>query len=365
MADEGMNLTRAAYLGRQAIKFGSILLVALIVGRFLFTAGYAFYKSMFPDPPPPPTVGFGVLPPLRFPEQTSADKPSAYELEIPTSRLPNFGDRAKVFLMNRTSLSLLADQRAKQLAANYGFVFQPTILSTTLYRWTKTQPIQATLEMNIQNFSFDLQTDYLSRAELLSNVNLPNESAAVSILKAFVKAGQNLPEDIATASGTVSYYKSLGGQLEPAVSLSDADFLRVDVNRYPIDGTRAFFTPNGDEGALNGILTGALGGQDQIVELHYHYQEIDYTQRHTYPLRSVTSAWQLVQAGEAYVAEKGTEDTAVIRNITLGYYDDPEEQEYMQPIYIFEGDGGFMAYVSAIDPLYIQQPGTTESDTGF
>lgn len=354
MAEEPLTLTRAAYVGRQSIKYGAICLVALIVGRTVLSVGFSFYKAMFPDPPPPPTVGFGVLPELRFPGQLSADKPLSYELEVPNSRLPNFGDRTKVFLMNRTSLSLLADQRSKQIAANFGYVFQPTILGTTQYRWTKSTPIQATLQMNIQNFSFDITTDYLSRAALLTNKNLPTESSAVSILKAFVKSGQDLPDDIATASGEVSYFKSLGGELQPAVSLSDADFLRVDVNRFPIDGNKKFYTPNGDEGALHGIVSGSLNGQDQLVDVHYHYQQIDYTERHTYPLRSVSSAWQIVQAGEAYVAKRGSDDNAVIRTISLGYYDDTEEQDYLQPIYVFEGDNGFMAYVPAIDPIWYQ-----------
>lgn len=329
----------------------------MIIGRVVLTTGFSIYKAMFPDPPPPPTVGFGILPPLRFPEQAAADKPDAYDLQVPNSRLPNFGDRAKVFLMERTSLSLLADQKAKQMAADYGYVFQPTILSSTEYRWTKSQPIQSTLQMNIQNFSFDMTSDYLSRASLLTNKNLPDETSAVQIVKAYVKAGQDLPDDIATASGSVTYLKSLGGDLEPAVSLSDADFLRVDVSRAPIDGTRRFFTPNGDEGALYGIVSGSLSGQDQIVELHWHYQKIDYSERHTYPLRSVSSAWQMVQGGEAYVANKGTDSTATVRRVLLGYYDDPEEQDYMQPIYVFEGDNGFLAYVSAIDPIWFQQPG--------
>ena len=199
MAEQPFNLTRAAFLGRQIIKFGSITLVALIIGRVVFTTGYAYYKMLYPDPPPPPTAGFGLLPPIRFPEQTSADKPTSYEIEIPQSRMPQLGDRARVYLMQRSSLSLLADQRAKEIAANYGYVFPPTILSNTLYRWTKSTPLQATLQMNIQNFSFDLTTDYLSRAELLANKNLPDEAAAVGILKSFVNGGQPLPRDIATS----------------------------------------------------------------------------------------------------------------------------------------------------------------------
>jgi hypothetical protein len=62
-----------------------------------------------------------------------------------------------------------------------------------------------------------------------------------------------------------------------------------------------------------------------------------------------------MQAGEGYIVDKGENDRAVVRTVKLGYYDDFEEQEYLQPVYIFEGDGGFIGYVSALDPKF-QQP---------
>ena len=45
---------------------------------------------------------------------------------------------------------------------------------------------------------------------------------------------------------------------------------------------------------------------------------------------------------------------AVIRRVYLGYYDDFEEQEYLQPIIVFEGDDGFLGYVHALDQTYVQ-----------
>nr|MDQ3009040.1 hypothetical protein [bacterium] len=75
---------------------------------------------------------------------------------------------------------------------------------------------------------------------------------------------------------------------------------------------------------------------------------------HTYPLRSTESAWRIVQAGEAVIVNAGLQEHATVRSVSLGYFDSFNEQEYLQPIYIFEGDGGFMAYVSAIDTKFIQ-----------
>ena len=362
MADSGLNLTRAAYLGRQTIKFGAIVLVALIVGRFSLTAAVNFWNAMNPKPPPPPTVGFGILPPVRFPLQSSSDKPEAYDLQVPQSRFNNYGDRAKVFLMLHSSIGLFTDQRAKEVAANYGFMFTPTILSDTQYRWTKTQPLQATLEMNIVDLTFELKTDYLSRAELLRRTTLPNQAESIKLVKSFINTGQSLPSDFATSAGEMKYLKSVGGELEEAVAISDADFVQVDIRRAPVDGKFPFFTPKGYHGAVHAILTSALPAKDQIVDLTYNHQPVDYAERHTYPLRSLSSASEVLQAGEAYIVNKGSFETAVIRDVQLGYYDDDREQDYMQPIYVFEGDGGFMAYVPALQPQYYQTDQVTPEE---
>lgn len=362
-AQQEFNLTRAAYFGRRFILFGSITLVALVIGRFVLTAGVAYWIATHPEAPPPPTVGFGLLPPVAFPAQTSDDKPGNYSIEIPSSRMPVFSDRAKVFLMNRSTIDLFTDQKANQVAASYGFVFSPTPLTDTMSRWSKTQPLQATLEMNIKNLNFEIRTNYLSQPQLLGTRNLPSPQDAAQVVKSYINAAQGVAGDIATASGQVKYVRSLGGDLTTAEANADADFLQVDIRRMPVDGDKPFFTPTGADGVIHAIVSGSFTGKDRVVEMKYFYQPIDYAERHTYPLRTVESAWQLVQAGEAYVAQKPTSATAVIRNISLGYYEDPEEEEYMQPIYVFEGDDGFIAYVPALQSQYYQSSQNSDPAT--
>jgi hypothetical protein len=84
-----------------------------------------------------------------------------------------------------------------------------------------------------------------------------------------------------------------------------------------------------------------------------NYRPVDYLQMHTYPLRSVTAAWQQLQSGLGYVAQKGRHDVAVIRDVSLGYYDDYTDGEYLQPIYVFQGDGGFIGFVPAVDVKWL------------
>ncbi len=353
--DTGFTLTQATIIGRQAVKFAVIGIVVLIVGRTLLTAAINFYVAMNPPPPPPPTVGFGILPAITFPATSQASSVTSYRLETPTGRLPAFGDRAKVFLMTKTRLGLLSDQKAKQIAAQYDFVFAPEVLDSTTYRWTKSQPLESTLQIDLNTFYLTMSTDYLSRPELLSRGELPSQVEAVSRVKAMLGAGGLLPADTATASADVTYLKALGGDLQPAVSFSDADYIEVDITRTPIDLKYRMYTPEGYKGTIHAIVAKGLQQNESIVKLELHHQEADYTQVHTYPLRPVDTAWRMLQAGQGYVVSSGGAATATIRTVSMGYYDSFDQQSYLQPIYVFEGDGGFLAYVPALDQTYIQK----------
>lgn len=347
--EAGPTLTNITFMGRQTVKYGLIAIVLLMTGRLLLNAFIEFWKAANPPPPPPPTMGFGRLPAIEFEDQTLADKPERYVLELASGRLPNFSDRAKVFFMPQAAPSLLDDDRAREIGAELGFPFEPTVIGQT-YRFTKPQPLSSTLELDSVTENFTLTTDYLSRPNLIINPDPPSEARAVSIVRSFVSAAGLINRDIATASGEVVYLKSLGTSLEPAVSFSEAEFVKVDINREPIDSVYPFYTTAGTQGVISAILSGGLEGSDSIVEMEFYYQPIDYTQVETYPLRTSQEAWNVLKAGEGYVANPGDGQQAVIREVVLGYYDSFEEQPYMQPIYIFAGDDGFLGYVPALDP---------------
>ncbi|MFZ5376139.1 MAG: hypothetical protein ACOZAN_00520 [Patescibacteria group bacterium] len=352
--DFGPSLTNVAYLGRQTAKYGLIILAVLIVGRYFLNAFVAYWKATHPEPPPPPTVGFGKLPALDFPKQDNADRPKSYRLEITTRELPEFSDRAKVFLMPKSEPSLLADERVKEIASIYSFIFEPEVLDTRTYRWTKSQPLETSLEMDIQTLAFKLRSDYLSRPELITaKSTLPENYEAVERIKQFLNTAELLGDDMATVAGRVTYLKSLGGELEEAFSLSDADFLRIDIDRLPIDDIYEMISQEGRKGVVSAIITGSTTKNASIVEMDYHYRHVDYSQVETYPIRSTKLAWKMLQAGECYVINKGKKDEATIRKVRLGYYESWSEQEYLQPVYIFEGDDDFLAVVTAIDGKYL------------
>lgn len=328
-----------------------------MVGRIVLVASINYWKATHPEPPPPPTVGFGILPPINFPEQTAEDKPSSYTQEMASSKIPEFSDRAEVFFMPRSTVSLLADDEAKEIASKLGYSSTPETINNRIYRWSKSKPINSSLEMDIFNHTFTITSDFLTRPELIIDAEIPTDFEVVQQVKSFLSSADLLPEDVVNTSGKVELLVSLGGQIGDAVSLSDADYVRVNLMRARIDSQLPLYTPEGERGIINAIIAGNLKGKDAIVQMNYHYHPVEYYQVHTYPIRSADSAWQILQAGEGYVVNKGDGETAVVREVALGYYDDYEEQDYLQPIYVFTGDNDFMAFVSAVDPKFIQVMG--------
>lgn len=348
----GMTLTQATEMSRMALKVGVLFLVLFFVSRFAFNAFVAYWKAMNPPPPPPPTVGFGVLPSPLFPLRSDLTKPTQYVLETPTGQFPTFPDRALVYFMPKNAPSLLDHERAVTLANTLGFVFEPEIVDSQTYRWQKTEPILTTLQLNIHDLVYSYSTDYLNRPELFINKSIPSKFDAVEEVKSFLQKGIEIGDDLATASGSFSYVKAVGPELLPAVSVADADFIQVDLQRAAIADKYQVYTEFGTKGIVH-ALVGPQTPAGEILALDNRYFPVDYSLGHTYPLRSIRQAWDLLQSGEGYIAQSKATDQAVIREIELGYYDTTEGQEYLQPIYVFKGDNDFLGFVAAIDPTYL------------
>lgn len=354
-SSSGPNLTSANYAGRLLVRYGLAFLIFLMVGRVLLNAFVAYWKATHPAPPPPPTVGFGILPNLVFPIQDETDKPQSYSLEMAYG-IEEVSDRAKVFLVTKSAANLLADERVKEVASIYGFIFTPEVIGEKNYRFTKNTPLDMSLEISAVDFTFSMQSNFLSRPDLLAEKKpLPEEFEAVERVKEFVTRADMLGADIATASGQVTFLKSIGGELKTAFSLSEADFLQIDLNRNPIDQLYKVYTNLWNRGIISAKFSSSSSANNLITQMDYNYRQVDYLNFETYPLRSAKSAWNLVQAGDAYVINGKNLKEAVVREVELAYYDSFDEQKYLQPIYVFKGDGNFMAFVPAVSANYLSR----------
>lgn len=346
-------LTESAKVAKTTIKFGVVLLVVLMVGRVLLTGLLGIYRSLVPPPIAAATVGFGKLPAINFPETSGSEL--SYVLETVGNEIPSFGPNAKVFFISKSRVSLLGLDRGKKQAASLGFVFEPEQISGTLYRWTKSSPLPSTLELDYTSGVFNLEVRWQTNPNFLSSRLLPNELQAISETRTFLKNAGSLPIDMANGEIKATFLKFSGGQMTETLSLSQADFIRVDMFRQPVDDLSILPT-DPKKGVARVLISGSRTQGQRIVSAEYRHTRVEYEQFHTYPLISGTVAWEKLKVGEGLVASNPSENNrVVVRKIKLAYFDSLDDQSYLQPIYVFEGDNDFVGYVPAIDPEWIQQ----------
>lgn len=347
------SLTQTAYYTRKAIQIGVIALVGFIVLKISFTTARNVWRKLHPPPPPPPTVAFGKLPKIKFPEQKESPQ-LTFKLETIEGGLPSLPTIGKVYFMPQGGPGLLALDRARQKARSMGFTASPEAISDILYRWQTAKEPTTTLEMNINTGNFHLRYSYEEDPTLLTEKKLPTNEQAASEARSFLQQNGYLSDDLAKGKAEFTYFRFISPNLVPAISLSEADFIWVNLFRADLDDL-VILPPNPKDSLVSFLFSGNRERGKRIVEIKYTYSPVDRESFATYPLKSVNTAWQELQGGQGSIANLGEnqEGKIVIRRVYLAYYDSSVEGNFLQPIYVFEGDRNFFGYVLAVDPKWM------------
>lgn len=341
------SLTKTAILTRKIIRYGILGIILLIIGRIAIGAGIKIYRHFFPAPPPPPTVSFGKLPTLDFPDGVDLGSVN-YSIETPEGELPSLPTQAKVYFMPKQSANLLSLDAARQKATDLGYADNPQEVSDTIYRFPhKDQP--ASLQINIVTGIFSISYNLSADPSPIERIP-PTPEVAASQLRSYLSSADLLPEDL-TGPATHEFLKIEEGQLKSAIGQSEADLVKVNLFRKAYDEIPSL-TPDPTEANVWFYVSGARERQKQFIAAEYHYFPVDDSQSATYPIKSAGEALNELKAGNAYIARSSTnEGNITIRRVYLGYYDSGKPSEFFQPIVVFEGDG-FTAYVPAVTADY-------------
>ena len=343
-------LTEISFYSRQAIKWGIVGIVIIAIIPFAYRAGKGIYLRLRPPPPPPPTVRYGKLPKIEFPE-VAASGSSTYKLETIEGGLPKLVTVGNVYVVGINKSRLLELERAKAKAKTLGFTNEPIRVDDQTYRFV--HPIlRATFTVNLLSGGFKYRYDFLQDKSVFEPENLPSIEQAGAEAKNFLQSLGLLPADLASGAARSTYLiATYSGEMKAAPSYSEANFVRTDLYRADKDKLR-FVTVGGDTSPVNMLFSGAKERNKRIVSADYQYSTILGNDLATYPLKSVDQAWSELTQGVGFVTKDYPEVT--IRRVSLAYFESDKPQQFIQPVFVFEGDGGFVGYVSAVDPKYIQ-----------
>jgi hypothetical protein len=356
-------LTEASVTARKAIKYGAIGFVAITILWYLGVALVKYYQALNPPPLPNPTVDFGVLPKVNFPE--SADRPKMV-LELPTGGIQSFVDRMTVYSEPVKKSSFTDAEKGIETAAALGFLFKPEIRNESNYIWTVQDQLNSKLEMNIVTGHFVLTRQWQNNPALAAMASFSSDKTVITETENYLSKVGLLNSDIVGVE-KLTYLKDDGGKFGTALSLSDSDFVQIDLFRKNIDeidpeskakeikASYPFYRPNPNKGLVRVVVSGSKNVNDKVISMDYEYNTINYKKNGTYPIKTGEEAWAELESGGGFVFRGDSiANEMKIRRVFLGYYDPEISLGYTMPIYIFLGDQNFTAYVSAVADKWVE-----------
>lgn len=351
-------LTETASLSRQMIKWGAMALVLILTGRFLGTIIISFYRQLNPPAPKAPTVAFGKLPKIDFSNEEGEIITTAninFQLETIEGGLPAMPLQSKVYFIPLPGPNLLALERAVKLANSLGFSGEGIKVNNLIYQWIDKENDRLTLRIDINLGTFTLNYDFRNDNDIFRPSGLPNKETALAQAEDFFAKASGHKEDLEALTENVIYLKHEGNQLVAITDMSQAEAVRVDFFPKKMDNL-AIVAPKFGEGPAYIIFSGSSLPKKRIVKAVYQFLPIDRTTSATYPLHKIEDAFETLKNGQGYVGRRSlVKDKAIIRKVTLAYFYSFRLEKFLQPVYVFEGDQDFKAYVPAISPIWIQE----------
>ena len=340
-----------------------------------------------------------------------------------SDRLPPI---ANVYEFEHSNPSLIAQEKAKSISRKLGFNPEEIRRRGTIEYYWEQDKYGRRLSINANTLNFKFDTNFNSPLALPENQTLPSEEDAKQIAISFMRGNGWLLDDYTENSPLVTAINiEPDGSFSMAQSRAEAELYRVDFYRAKpfimfrsdlIDADQIkkkleadYFDYDSDIRTIR-ISTGEIEVNTFMAEVvHQDTQKsnisvyvgpkykkkteisspdeiygIDYTSWvlneepcGTYPLLSATSIENQIKNDEAslvylndvngdtvtpYNPTKVTNLT--VKEITLAYFDTPEHQRFLQPIYIVSGDatlgegkpGRFYFYIPAINYEALQDP---------
>lgn len=211
------------------------------------------------------------------------------------------------------------------------------------------------LVIDIQNFNFTYEYYFENNPSIFAHVISPNPEDAVSRSINFLQAADIYPQELANGkTHTIFFsYDPTSNTIRPVEKNSGANVVEVDFTRPEIDGipivSKTFYN------SQNYVLMSLLDdGGYKILRSQVKHYNISNEQVGIYPVRTGDEAYKDLQEGNAKVISNPQKNNyVVIHKMFLAYYDSPDYQDYLQPVYVFVGDNDFIAYVPAISKEYL------------
>jgi hypothetical protein len=370
-----MNLTNTSVNIKKGFKiFLVVVFLYYLIFHLLFPRARLIVARFLPERTPP-NVLYGQLPKLNFESRRVFNTQIEFELNTRGGLLPvNFPKKMVVYKFQEPKFSYLAGKNAEEHAAVLGFNDNDLIsnLKSDLFEWRDLiTTSRLTIDLNTNKLNVTTQMDKI--ADQLYDNKVDKNRLDQNVATLFEKIGR-FDDSYKIGSKKITYGRVLGSKILEATDKEPSNVVRVDIFRnigkYPI------LSDDPREGNLN-IIVGKNSRQPDPLNnpiVNAYYWEIDPDDSATYPISFISDVWNEVRNGNGVLSgvylknknpfepyEQVHIERILINDIYLAYLDTKENQTFLQPIYVFEGNfsargskgGDVVIYYPAIQPEFI------------
>lgn len=335
---------------RLLFKWGIAVFVAFIALVILIRVGASMKERFFPTPPLSPTVSFGKLPSIEFP-QSVTNKKLVFTIDTLPGTLPHFSNNLAVYKIEEKQQNLLALRRAKERVLQAGFTSDGTPVSDSLYRWD-TPDGSKTLLLDILSLNYTYTLNPITKDGIYAKSTIRDTATAIAKTESFMTGLTTIPSDRDTNKTTAHMLTYKDSALKEATSVSNTQVIRVDFFQKDIDSIPLFY-PNPPMSTVYAIVAGNSSNPIITESKFFH---LTISTQATYPIKTTEEAFTQLQRDSGYIASWDTLSESIsIKNIYLGYFASNDYQPFLMPIFVFEGKDGFFAYVSAVQEEWIKK----------
>ncbi|MFA9288900.1 MAG: hypothetical protein ACEQSA_03410 [Weeksellaceae bacterium] len=210
------------------------------------------------------------------------------------------------------------------------------------------------LAIDINTFNFSFEYRITDDDTIWDNTRAPSETAIETSARALLSSLEKYPAELAQGTTNILYFNYNPATKEltkvdtiAEANMAEVDFFSADLDGKPVVTSTYFNSPNFVLYALN-------NGNLQVLRAKSSIYEKSKDQIGVYPVITSDQAWKDLQAGKGSIISQddNTQDIK-IKKIYLAYFEPEVYQEYMQPMYVFLGEGNFVAYVTAVTEEYL------------
>jgi len=348
-----MTLTEVSYYFRKTapwVIFGFIFLI------FFYFLLKLLWPVMFPSPPKPLTLApiFGKITRIKFTQAINYPINPEFIFDTIEGEPITATQTAKIYYLPQTPPRFGYLQTIYLMAQNFGFdteKIQPTKEGENVVF----QDEEKKLKVNVANFNFEYQYNYQETENLFENAVLGSEDLIREKVKEFLRVLGRYPEELAQGKDRVIFlhYNPQIKEFDVVNSRNEAnaveiDFYRPDIDSFPIAPPKYF-------NSQNYVVAVFPEEKIKVIKAQVKFFEKEEQKVGIYPLKTGEQAWQELKEKKGIIVSAGRNNNQIIiKKMFLGYYDPDIYQEYLQPVYVFLGNNGFVAYVPAIKEEYVE-----------